>query len=185
MLLTFRLPSLPPGPASSRRSSASPYPSSHPTCQSSLTGKDNMRHLLVALRKPSQQLLQQLFQLIGWLQPVKLWSDINSSQAWRRRDGGSRSHVRAVRANKGCHYRAVSSLGSRQWRGRLVGPGYSRVQERKGERPRISTWHDHGNRNWSDGKGEPGSKGWVGLECCQHEICLRKKNRWRRKGWLE
>lgn len=57
LLLTFRLPSLPPGPASSRRSSASPYPSSHPTCQSSLTRKDNMRHLLVALRKPSQQLL--------------------------------------------------------------------------------------------------------------------------------
>lgn len=143
------------------------------------------RRLLVALWKPSQQLLQQLFQLIGWLQPVKLWSDVNSSQARRRRDGGSGSHVRAVRANKRCHYWAVSSLGSRQRRGRLVGPGDRRVQERKRECPRIGTWHDHGNGNWSDGKREPGRKGWVGLECRQHEICLRKKNRGRRKGWLE
>lgn len=163
----------------------SPYPSSHLTHKFLFPGKNTTRHLLVALWKSSQQLLQQFLQLICWLWPVKLRSDLNSSQAWWRRDGGCRSHVRTVCANKRCHNRAVSSLGCRQRWGRLVGSGDCRVQERKGECPRISAWHDHGNRNWSYGKREPGSKGWVGLECRQHEICLRKKNRVGRKGWLE
>lgn len=145
-----------------------------------------MGHVLVALRKPSQQLLQKLLQLVRRLRPGELGSDLHSSQARRRRDGGSRSHVGAVGADERRHDGAVPSLGSRQRRGRLVGPGDGGVQEREGERPRIGARHDHGDGDWSYGEREPGGEGWAGLECRQHEICLRKKNGdGGREGWLE
>lgn len=71
-------------------------------------------HSLVTLGKSSQELLQDLFQLIDRLWPVKLMSTLDSSEPWRRRDRGSRCHVRAVGTDKRCQYRAVPPLGSRQ-----------------------------------------------------------------------